>query len=287
MREFFKRVMEANRNINPITLYLYIGIAVIAGIMLLGKVAGDPKILIIAVAFYFAIVIHEIAHGVAAFAFGDPTAKMAGRFTLNPAKHLDPAGTIIPIVLMVFSAPFIIGWAKPVPVNYRLLKSKNIGIFFVSIAGVVSNLLMALLGALYLMGPGNRTPFMIKLREIGLFDTIMGVVKSENQFYFRLQAVYNYSPNFRDIFDMIAFFAMWLIFINIVLAVFNLIPCPPLDGSRVIYALGNDRVKEILDSMEKYGFIILIVLLAFGVIDKILIPVIDYAYRFVFVFIGL
>lgn len=288
MKDYFKRFISMNKNSNPILLYLLLGIIAMAGVMLLGKIAGNPKILIIAVAFYFAIVIHEIAHGVAAYAFGDPTAKIAGRFSLNPIKHLDPIGTIIPALLIVVGFPFVIGWAKPVPVNYRLLKNKTMGIFTVSIAGIVANILMIATGILFFIGPGIHSGIMLKLKGISMgVMTILGRISGADDFSSKMTAIYNYSPNFNNLMDVLGFFFIWLILINAVLAVFNLIPCPPLDGSRIIYALSNNKGRAVLDSIEKYGFIIILILLWTGIITMVMSPIMDGIYKYIFGLIGI
>jgi Zn-dependent protease len=163
-----------------------------------------------------AIVFHEVAHGYAALALGDTTAKDAGRLSLNPIKHVDPWGTILLPLLMIslFGAGF--GYAKPVPVNpYRFRGDKRMGMFLTGIAGPVANLSMAAVAG-------------IVVRFSGGLDNIIGM----GAYLFAL--------------------------VNLVLMFFNLIPLPPLDGSRVLPLLLPDSAMEAYHKWERYGFFILI-----------------------------
>lgn len=163
----------------------------------------------------FSIIIHEIAHGSVAYSLGDPTAKMAGRLTLNPISHLDPIGSIIlPLFLMMAGMP-IIGWAKPVPVNPILLQDRRWGDLKVSIAGVAANFLIAIIFG-----------FIIKY----------GIA---------------YLPQG---FLMIASF---VVFYNIALGLFNLIPIPPLDGSHILFSFLPESMNGVKYFLEQYGFILL------------------------------
>lgn len=163
-----------------------------------------------------AIVFHEVAHGYAALALGDTTAKDAGRLSLNPIRHIDPWGTILLPLLMIslFGAGF--GYAKPVPVNpYRFRGDKRMGMFLTGIAGPVANLSMAAVAG-------------IVVRFSGGLDNIIGM----GAYLFAL--------------------------VNLVLMFFNLIPLPPLDGSRVLPLLLPDSAMEAYHKWERYGFFILI-----------------------------
>lgn len=182
------------------------------------------RIVIVLVVTVFSVVLHELAHGVVAYWLGDRTAKNAGRLTLNPLKHIDPIMSIIvPVVLYIIHAP-VFGGAKPVPVNYRGLKWREWGMALVAIAGPLTNFLIALIAFL-----------------IGHFS---GLIYGTSGFI----------PEF--IFGEI-------VLINIGFMLFNLIPIPPLDGSRVLYAIAPDSVRRIMDSIEVYGVIVIYVLILF------------------------
>ncbi len=192
------------------------------------------QVLLIAIPLLFAITIHEVSHGFVALQFGDKTAKMMGRLTLNPIKHIDPVGTIlVPFTLFMLSG-FVFGWAKPVPVNPRNFSHLRLGTAVVAAAGPLSNLLMAFFwGAIMLFGIYNQQT------HIGLALAYMGKQG---------------------------------IFINIILMVLNFIPIPPLDGSRVVSSLLPGRMAYYYEQVEPYGFIILLILIITGLLSKILIP---------------
>jgi Zn-dependent protease len=170
----------------------------------------------------FAITVHEVCHGLAAKRLGDPTAAEAGRLTLNPIKHIDPIGTIIvPIVLALFS-PFIFGWAKPVPVNFRRLNHPRRDMIWVAAAGPGSNIAMASLW----------TGFIWALLEI---LPSMGLV---GEWLYQM--------------------ARFGIVVNVFLAVFNMVPIPPLDGGRVLAGFVPAPVAKVLDRIEPFGILIVI-----------------------------
>lgn len=191
----------------------------------------------------FAITLHEVAHGWVAYKLGDSTAKMLGRLTVNPIKHIDPVGTIaLPIGMLVVSQittgqPFAFGWAKPIPVNTRNLAKPRRDMAIVAVAGPMANLLMAI--------------FWIIL--LGLFSSFIT------------------DPNIRDGFVTMA--KIGLVF-NVILMVLNLLPIPPLDGGRVLAGVTPLSVSSILDRIEPYGFMIVLGLLILGVLDKILAPMV-------------
>lgn len=196
------------------------------------------KIIIYAIPILFAITVHEVAHGWIASKLGDQTARMMGRLTLNPIKHIDPVGTIlVPLVMLMFT-PFLLGWAKPVPVDWRNLRRPRQDMAWVALAGPAANLLMLIFWALIaklviVSGAGNQ----------GYGVPVMAM-------------------------------AMAGIFINIILMVLNLIPIPPLDGSRVLSAVLPPKQALVYNRLEPYGLIIVLVLLVTGVLGKFFLPVV-------------
>ena len=169
------------------------------------------------------VVIHEVSHGYAASAMGDPTAKYAGRLTLNPAKHLDFMGSFIVPLITSLLGGFIFGWAKPVPYNPYNLKNQKWGPAGVAAAGPAANFFVAAV-------------FGLLIRYGSAYDIL--------------------SPAFLQI-------ATLIVFINIILGVFNLVPIPPLDGSKVLFAILPYRWSHIQEFLERYGFFILIVFILF------------------------
>ena len=171
------------------------------------------------------VIIHEISHGYAAKFLGDNTAEYAGRLTLNPLKHLDPIGSVlVPLILIISKAGFVFGWAKPVPYNEFNLRNRKWGTVVVASAGIISNLTLALL-------------FGLLIRISISMDFA--------------------SPAFLSISGLI-------VLVNIVLGIFNLIPIPPLDGSKILFSLlpaGWRRVQIIL---EQYSLVVLIIFIFFG-----------------------
>lgn len=184
----------------------------------------------------FSVVIHEVSHGVAALWQGDPTAKLAGRLTLNPLKHVDPIGSVVvPIICMLLPGNLMLGWAKPVPFNPYNLKNKRFGEAIVAIAGPLSNIAIATI--------------------LGLILRFHGVGLLEHTQTLLVMAVYT----------------------NIALAVFNMVPLPPLDGSKVLYALFPMKTAELFRKIEGYGFIFtLIFIFAFV---EIINPVISFIFK--------
>ncbi len=188
----------------------------------------------------FAITLHEVAHGWVANKLGDTTAKMLGRLTINPFKHIDPVGTVlVPLAMVILQTGFVFGWAKPIPVNTRNLKNPRKDMAIVAVAGPLSNLLMAI--------------FWVFIYKLGIS---MGVDSNLGQ---GIRAMGQAG-----------------ILINLVLFVFNLLPIPPLDGGRVLSGFVPPAVSDMLDRIEPYGFFIVIGLLYFGVLNTILNPVIGW-----------
>lgn len=191
----------------------------------------------------FSVILHEIAHGAVAEYFGDDTARLSGRITLNPVKHIDPYLTILlPALLYLSGSPFIFGAAKPVPVDYSRLRNFRWGVFWVSIAGVLTNLFLAFV-------------FTLPMRFMEVSDTI------------------------RAVFILIAE-------INISLAIVNMIPIPPIDGSKVLAAIFGERAIEWVMRIEMRGlagilpFIILIYLLfASNLFNTLLQPIFIFFFK--------
>lgn len=183
-----------------------------------------------------AITLHEVAHGWAARWHGDRTAELLGRLSLNPIRHIDPVGTVlVPILLMVF-AGWAFGWAKPVPVNPNNLRDPKRDMVAVAAAGPAANLVM---------GFGWALVFAFALRVMGGTGTV--------------------APFLIEM-------ARIGIFFNCLLAIFNLIPLPPLDGGRVLRGLVPEGLGRRLDAIEPFGFIIIVLLLWANVIGPILWP---------------
>ena len=196
------------------------------------------QILIQITVLLFAVIVHEVAHGYVAFRLGDPTAKNSGRLTLNPLPHIDPFMSVLLPAFLIFSgAPFIIGGAKPVPVNPSYFNDHKRDVMLVSFAGPASNILLAVLSIL-IYAIAVRVPVIMKFGGSGLFLLLQ-----------------------------------YSILINVVLAVFNLIPIPPLDGSKILMGLMPDEIAYKYASIGPYGIFIIIILLMLGVLQMILMPV--------------
>jgi Zn-dependent protease len=202
-----------------------------------------------------AIIFHEVAHGWVANRLGDPTAARMGRLTLNPIAHIDPIGTILlPALLIIANAPFLFGYAKPVPVNFYNLNNPKRDMIWVALAGPVTNLLLAL-GCI------------VALR-IGL-PILRG-------------GFHGASSSLMEFLVPIALMADYGVRINVVLAVFNAIPLPPLDGGRVAVGLLPEPYSSMLARVEPYGFLILVVLLMTRALDHIIGPAIQFLINFYF-----
>jgi len=206
------------------------------------------QIAVWAVPVLLAVILHEISHGVVANWLGDPTAKERGRLTLNPLPHIDPFGTIVmPLLLIVAHAPFLFGYARPVPVDFRRLRHPKRDMIFVAAAGPVTNLILATLSALLF-----RSIMNIHLPAHGAStDTLVAVL----------------SP--------LAMMAQRSVVVNVVLAVFNLMPILPLDGGRVLTGLLPLRQAIAFSKLERYGMLIVLMLMATNVLGQVVGPVVN------------
>lgn len=184
-------------------------------------------LIIVLVVVLFSMVLHELAHGLVAYWLGDDTAKEDGRLTLNPLKHLDPVLSFLIPILMFFGGGPIFGGAKPVPVDSRNLKHGVWGMAMVAVAGPLTNFLIALIGFL-----------------VGYWTGVLGVL--DGSLY--------YSTGLGGI------IVMEIVLVNLGFGIFNLIPIPPLDGSRLLYAIAPDGVREVMSKMENLGIVVVMFL---------------------------
>mgnify|MGYP001455990824 FL=1 len=194
---------------------------------ILNNIVGSLQAMIYTLpALLITITLHELAHGYTAYKLGDPTAKSAGRLTLNPIKHIDPMG-----LLCLFILRF--GWAKPVPYNPNYFKNRRKGTFLVSLAGPLTNIILGLISliAMFLLNSTGTTAYL----------------------FFELLFIYNVS-----------------------FAVFNLIPVPPLDGSKIVASILPGKLEEMFWKVEKYGYVVLLILIFTNVLDYILNPAIEF-----------
>ncbi len=198
------------------------------------------QLIIMAPPLLLALTLHEYAHGYVAYRLGDPTARDAGRLTLNPLSHLDPIGTIA-----FFFIKF--GWAKPVPVNPYYFKNPRQDMLWVALAGPVTNLLLAVASALLLKA-------MIGTASVIPYTPMLGAI---------LVPLYNM---------LVA--SVW---INLVLCIFNFLPIPPLDGGRILTGLLPEDLARTYASFERYGFIVILLLAFSGVLGTVIFPVIRFA----------
>jgi len=203
------------------------------------------KISIMLVPALLAVILHEVAHGYIAERRGDPTARLLGRLTMNPLKHLDPIGTL---ALLFFG----FGWARPVPVNFSNLKNPRQDMVWVALAGPITNLLLAACSAL-----------LLKILA------------------FAFASLPADSAIAQGVLQPIALMAGFSIYINIILAVFNMVPIPPLDGGRVLTGLLPTPQAAMLARIEPYGFFLVILLIFFtGLWQQVLGPIIMYLVAF-------
>ncbi len=185
----------------------------------------------------FAVTVHEVAHGWVAKKLGDPTAERLGRLTLNPVKHIDPIGTVVVPLVLFLTTHFVFGWAKPVPITWENLRHPKRDMALVALAGPGANLIMAVLWAMVVR-------FSILLPPSAAWAAVP-----------------------------LSYMGGSGVLINIIFMVFNLFPVPPLDGGRVVTGLLPGPLAWKFSRIEPYGLMILLVLIATGMLDRILGPV--------------
>jgi Zn-dependent protease len=198
------------------------------------------QVLVWAVPIIFAIILHEVMHGVVARMLGDDTAARAGRLTLNPLSHVDPFGTIILPGLLLFAHAPVFGYAKPVPVDFRRLHPQRLGMILVAAAGPLTNLTLAAISA----------------------------------FIFRELMAHSIAPA-TQVGLLSSRVALASCFVNIELAVFNLLPLLPLDGGRVLAGLLPPALARPFARVERYGFLILLVLLYTNTVNAVINPIVN------------
>ncbi len=196
----------------------------------------------------FSVIVHEVSHGLAALRLGDDTAQRAGRLTLNPVKHLDFFGSfLLPISLFLISnGAFVIGWAKPVPYDPNHLKNPKKGSGIIAAVGPLSNLFVAIIFAVLIR---FLLPI-IGLTNVGVFGELLS----------------------------------YIVLINVLLAVFNLVPLPPLDGSGILFSLLPDKFYRVQIFLQTYGFFLLILFIFFGF--NFIIPIVSFIYNLLVVSSG-
>lgn len=183
----------------------------------------------------FSVIAHEVAHGYVAFRLGDPTAQLQNRLSFNPLNHIDPFGSVILPLLLVFTgSPVFLAWAKPVPINPAYFRNPKRDDLLVSIAGVATNMLLAVFA--------------------GLVFRMLGPVHN----------------------DAMGMFLYLFCRINVGLAIFNMVPIPPLDGSHVLSSLLPPEAARAYGQISGFGFIILVVLMGLGALELVISPIIEW-----------
>ena len=235
-----RKYYERFRNLNPKNTEMKLLIIILMiGFFLFRGINGFEfswELPILLAVFIFSMTCHEVAHGYVAYKFGDDTAKREGRITLNPLKHLDLTGIILPILLLLSGSGFIVGWAKPVPVNFSRLKPERPGLFCVAIAGITVNFIFASIA-------------LVIMRLFGRNFDINGIIMTT------LLSIY---------------------IINLALGLFNLIPVTPLDGGRIIYSIAGKKVRDFYNQVEKYGILIVLFLVYIGFVSEYLSAVLSF-----------
>ncbi len=224
VKDYYDRFKIMNPRYSELKLGIVVAIIIyfVARIFFVIEISRD-MIISLAV-FVISMTLHEVAHGYVAYKFGDDTAKREGRITLNPLKHIDLTGIILPILILLSGFKFLVGWAKPVPVNFYNLRPHRLGLFCVAIAGVVVNFIIAGISLILLKISG---------KYLDIENTFMTVL------------LYTY-------------------LINLLLGLFNLIPITPLDGGRIVYSFSGQGIRGFYDKIERYGILIIFVIVYLG-----------------------
>jgi Zn-dependent protease len=200
-----------------------------------------PIVFVTILILIFSVVLHEIAHGWMANYLGDPTAKQANRLTLNPIKHLDPVGSVVlPLILFLMHSNIMFGWAKPVPINPYFFRDKKYGEAKTAIAGPLANISIAIF--------------------FGLLIKFLPLLPLNNSLFVE---------------NLIIIFS-YIIWINLVLAIFNLIPIPPLDGSHIIFSFLPESFNNIKYFFMQYGFVFFVLFIFYFV--QYIVPLIEFAF---------
>ena len=224
VKNYYNRFKVLNPEYSEIKLGIIVAIIIyfIAKIFFAVEISRD--MIISLVVFVISMTLHEVAHGYVAYKFGDDTAKREGRITLNPLKHIDLTGIILPILILLSGFKFLVGWAKPVPVNFYNLRPHRLGLFCVAIAGIVVNFILSAISLVLLKFLGKH------LEIENIFMTIL---------------LYIYS-------------------INLLLGLFNLIPITPLDGGRIVYSFSGEKIRAFYNKIERYGILIIFAIVYLG-----------------------
>ena len=224
VKNYYDRFKVLNPQYSGVKLGIIAAIIIyfIARIFFATKISRD-MIISLAV-FVISMTLHEVAHGYVAYKFGDDTAKREGRITLNPLRHIDLTGIILPMLILLSGFKFLVGWAKPVPVNFHNLRPHRLGLFCVAIAGIVVNFILA--------------------------GTSLILLK--------------FGGKYLDIDNIFMTILLYIYLINLLLGLFNLIPITPLDGGRIVYSLSGYRIREFYNKIERYGILIIFVIVYLG-----------------------
>ena len=224
VKNYYNRFKVLNPEYSEIKLGIIVAIIIyfIGRIFFAAEISRD--MIISLVVFVISMTLHEVAHGYVAYKFGDDTAKREGRITLNPLKHIDLTGIILPMLILLSGFKFWVGWAKPVPVNFYNLRPHRLGLFCVAIAGIVVNFILA--------------------------GTSLVLLKFGNKYL--------------DIENIFMTILLYTYLINLLLGLFNLIPITPLDGGRIVYSLSGYRIREFYNKIERYGILIIFVIVYLG-----------------------
>ena len=224
VKNYYDRFKVLNPQYSEIKLGIIAAIIIyfIARIFFVVEISRDMIISLLV--FVISMTLHEVAHGYVAYKFGDDTAKREGRITLNPLKHIELTGIILPVLILLSGFKFLVGWAKPVPVNFYNLRPHRLGLFCVAVAGIVVNFILAGISLILLKLGGKY------LDVDSIFMTVM----------------------------------IYVYVINLLLGLFNLIPITPLDGGRIVYSFSGNKIREFYNKIERYGILIIFVIVYFS-----------------------